>query len=692
MSVKLATRPTGNVAVTIIPSSNANANTSTACTILHTICINTGGSPPANNPLTFNTSNWNSYQNVRIEVRPDADAVNEWFVITLDPSGADYDSVASTTLMYTVIDADAQRVGASPETMTINEGEAGTFTVKLSAQPTSTVSVSLTSNNPDVTPYPASLTFSSSTWNVPQTVTVVSTADVNTRDERAYITAKASGADYDNKSLNTSLRAFSVAVTVKDNGVSGIIVSKTSLAINESGSGNSATFTVRLSSNPSSTATVSVGVHGPNGKRIATADKNRLTFTTQNGTTAQTVTITGVADNDDSDDTGTIVVAGAYDPYAGLRHTIALSVTDTWKKPAILVSPEEVQTIAEGSSGSYSVSLSSEPTGNVTVRVGKSGEASVTASPTELTFTSTNYATAQTLTMRASQISGASERNYFDLRASGGGYDGVRTPLYAVDVTGTSVTKNIQVSLNGSALRQVSSGPGSVDAKVRLSAQPSGNVTVSASVSPSGKVTLSIADNGVFSTSTWNADKTLRITVLDDADTDDDLVVVTLTASGADYAGKTARFEVLSEDDDEPVNMTPPTATIGSLSGNSVTVTFSKAVGTCPTVTQAYCSGSVAPFTSGDTIAGVFEVVVAQFDQDYDFDTSTAVEIGAPITFTATLSGNVATITPTGITQTGTDTPLTGNVRAINLLVRDRYWSVDGGVQGRTVLKRLKIQ
>ena len=478
----------------------------------------------------------------------------------LDPSNQDYNSVATTTLMYTVVDDDTQRVGASVETMTIYEGEASTFTVQLSERPTSEVSVALTSDNTDVTPYPASLTFSSSTWNVPRIVTVVSTADVNTRDETAYIRLKPSGADY------TSLRSFFVAVRIKDNGVSGLIVSTTSLAINESGSGNSATFTVRLSSNPPVTTTVAVGVHGPNGKRIATADKNRLTFTPQNGTTAQTVTITGVADNDDSDDTGTIRVAGTYDLYAGLSHEIALSVTDTWKNPAILVSPE-VMSIREGSSGAYSVSLASEPTGNVTARVVKSGDALLTASPTEFTFTRTNYATPQTLTMRAGQISGASERRYFDLRASGGGYDGVRTPLYAVDVIGTSAAKNILVSLNGSTLRRVSSGPGSVDAKVRLSAQPSGNVTISASASPSGKVTLSIADSGVFTTQNWNADKNLRINILDDADTDDDLVVVTLTASGGGYAGVTRRFEVLSEDDDEPVVYMPlPTATIGSLS------------------------------------------------------------------------------------------------------------------------------
>ena len=702
LNVKLGVQPTATVTVAIIPSGGANASGSNCSSALK-ICIDTDPDPylRTNKPLIFTTTNWNFLQYPYIGSYSDTDTHNERITLKFDPSGADYDSVATTTAAITVIDDDKKSVFPSAEILTMNEGSFITFTARLTQRPSTTTTLTLTSSNPDVTLNPASLTFTGATWNTAQIITVAAAADVDTRDETAYLTVKPSGADYtltrNNDGTHSGARSFSVVVNIKDNGVSGLIVSTTSLSINESGSGNSDTFTVRLASNPSSTTTVAVGVHGPNGKRIATADKNILRFTPQNGTTSQTVTITGVADNDDSDDTGTIrVVASQNGPYSGLSHKIALSVNDTWKRPAILVSPE-VMSIREGSSGAYSVSLASEPTGTVTARVGKSPYAPLTASPTELTFTRTNYATPQTLTLYASDIAGASERHYFDLRASGGGYDGVRSPSYGVNVTGTVAPKNIEVRLNGSALYQVSSGPGAVDAKVRLSAQPTGNVTVSASASPSGKVSLSIADSGVFSTSTWNSEKTLRITVLDDADTDDDLVVVTLTASGGGYAGVTRRFEVVSEDDDEPVNMTPPTATIGSLNqSNVVTVTFSKAVGWCSTKTatsaaETYCSGTVAPFTSA-TIADVFKVVVIGFDQDYDFSTSTPVNVGAPVTFTATISGNVATITPTGITQTGDDIPLVGNVRTINLLVRDRYWSVDGGVIGASVLKRLRVQ
>ena len=51
----------------------------------------------------------------------------------------------------------------------------------------------------------------------------------------------------------------------------------------------------------------------------------------------------------------------------------------------------------------------------------------------------------------------------------------------------------------------------------------------------------------------------------------------------------------------------------------------------------------------------------------------------------------MVTITPTGVTQPGTDVALIGNVRVINVRVKDRYWSVGGGVQGSSVLGSLTL-
>ena len=62
---------------------------------------------------------------------------------------------------------------------------------------------------------------------------------------------------------------------------------------------------------------------------------------------------------------------------------------------------ETTLTVAEGGSSSYTVVLTSKPSGNVTVTPSRTGSADVTFSPSPLTFTANNWSTAQTVTVRS---------------------------------------------------------------------------------------------------------------------------------------------------------------------------------------------------------------------------------------------------------------------------------------------------
>ena len=66
----------------------------------------------------------------------------------------------------------------------------------------------------------------------------------------------------------------------------------------------------------------------------------------------------------------------------------------------VTVSPTELQ-VTEGGSETYTVVLRSEPTGDVTVEMAVSGDEDVTVSPESLTFTDSNWATGQTVTVSA---------------------------------------------------------------------------------------------------------------------------------------------------------------------------------------------------------------------------------------------------------------------------------------------------
>ena len=68
-------------------------------------------------------------------------------------------------------------------------------------------------------------------------------------------------------------------------------------------------------------------------------------------------------------------------------------------------------TVAEGASSEYTVRLATEPTGAITVTASVASGAGVSVSPPVLTFTSGDYASAQTVTVSASEDEDAQDES-----------------------------------------------------------------------------------------------------------------------------------------------------------------------------------------------------------------------------------------------------------------------------------------
>ena len=88
--------------------------------------------------------------------------------------------------------------------------------------------------------------------------------------------------------------------------------------------------------------------------------------------------------------------------------------------------------VGEGGTGTYTVALGSRPTGSVGVRIASSSR-KLSASPRNLTFTTGNWSTAQTVTLAAGQDDDA--LNYWvkvTHTAFAGGYDGAAANVYVV--------------------------------------------------------------------------------------------------------------------------------------------------------------------------------------------------------------------------------------------------------------------
>ena len=108
----------------------------------------------------------------------------------------------------------------------------------------------------------------------------------------------------------------------------------------------------------------------------------------------------------------------------GTTGTYTVTVTRS-QGPAVVLEPTVLH-IAEGGSGSYTVRLNSAPTGTVTVLLTVTGDTDVTVQPSVLSFTTSDWATPQPVTVTA----GLDDDDDTDTatiahQPHGGGYDGL---------------------------------------------------------------------------------------------------------------------------------------------------------------------------------------------------------------------------------------------------------------------------
>ncbi len=507
--------------------------------------------------LNFTTSNWNTPITVTVSAAEDADAANESATLTVDPSGGGYDAVADASVAVTVTDRDA-RLKVAPVSLTMPEGSSESFTVALAALPTGPVTVTLSLDNADVTLDDETLTFTTSDWNVPQSVRVVAAADEDAGDDRASVGLALSGGGYDGVS------GGSVSVTVTDDDA-GLIVAPANLTIAE---GSSGTFTVALAALPVGPVTVAL----TSDHDEVTLDKESLTFTPSDWDTPQTVTASAVRDVDAEDDRATLGLdpsGGGYDRLAD--GSLAVTVNDADLSDAGLTVIPTRLTIPEGSSERFTVALATAPQGPVTVPVASShGE--VTTDPTELVFTPSDWNVAQTVTVSVDEDADEEDESAtLGLDPSGGGYDGLAEGSVLVTVTDTQITDaGLVMAPESLTLAEGSSG----SFTVVLAAPPKGPVTV-AVWSDHDEVDVSPAEL-VFTLSDWNVTRTLTVSAAEDSDEEAESATLTLDPSGGGYddlaAGSLAVTVTDGQVSGAGLIMQPESLTLAEGSSGSFTV------------------------------------------------------------------------------------------------------------------------
>jgi hypothetical protein len=141
--------------------------------------------------LTFTGSNWNIYQTVTLSAANDTDTVNGSAVIRVSAAG-----VSSKDVTANEVDNDSLNFVTDTDVLTVPEGDTAQFQVRLSAQPSSNLVATVSRFSGDANLSVISgltLTFTTSNWNVYQTVTLSAAEDADTANGNAVIRVSAAG-------------------------------------------------------------------------------------------------------------------------------------------------------------------------------------------------------------------------------------------------------------------------------------------------------------------------------------------------------------------------------------------------------------------------------------------------------------------------------------------------------------------
>jgi hypothetical protein len=252
---------------------------------------------------------------------------------------------------------------------------------------------------------PAALTFTSANWNIAQTVTVTGVNDdLFDRDQTYQIafTVVSTDPNYGGRTI-PNLDALN-----EDNDTAGFDRSPGATSITVQEPAETATFTIRLRTIPSGDVVVPLSVSDATELAISPAS---LTFTPENWSTPQTVTVNAVdelvADGTQTSDIvfGPITsVDPDYNAFSLSNLTVTITDNDV---AAITLSKSTVQTFEVGTTDTFTVVLGSEPSVPTTIAVTSSDLTEATVSPAVLEFNASNWNQPQTITVTGVQDSPA---------------------------------------------------------------------------------------------------------------------------------------------------------------------------------------------------------------------------------------------------------------------------------------------
>jgi large repetitive protein len=427
----------------------------------------------------------------------------------------------------------------------LQTSEAGTtaaFTVKLTSKPYGNVSIPVTSSRTaEGTVSTSTLMFTPLNWNAAQTVTVTGIDDSVADDNQSFLIVLGTSTNTDTK--DKALDPQDVALLNLDNDIANFLVTPTT-GLQTTESQGTATFTVKLLSQPSANVTVNVA---SNASTEGTASPATLTFTTVNWNAPQQVTITGVNDDiADGNKPYTIVLDGVVstDTLYAVRDPSDVTVMNLDNDTAgisVTLATNAVTT-ESGEAAEVDVVLLSQPLATVTIPVSTGNSAEGVPSTTSLTFTTVNWNAPQRVTVTGQNDDVADgDQQYAIVLGSDATYVDINNqPVDPSDVSlvnRDNDTAGILLSRT-TGLETDESGAVTDAFTVVLLSQPVSDVTINYSSSNTAEGIVSPLSPITFTAADWNTPKTISVKGVDDIVRDGNQqyqVLLTTSSSDTNY-------------------------------------------------------------------------------------------------------------------------------------------------------------
>ena len=361
-----------------------------------------------------------------VEALDDDDAIADAaFTIGFAASGADY-AGETESFVLTVTEDDSEELVVEPNPLEFGEGADGEITVKLASEPAGPVTVRATLSadaDGNVTVNPATRRFTPSNWDQTKTFTVAGAEDADSDDDTATVTFAVDTGSY-------AAPDVPVAVTVDDNDDPSTKVTLTVVptGVAENAGATTMTVTGQLDGAPRGTDTaVTVTVAGDSASASDFSAVAPFTLTIPASATSGTAQFTfEPVDDDVFEGNETVDVAGS--TTVGLAVDGAqLTILEDDVRGIVLSRSAVTVTEGDTSGDTYTIRLSSEPTGTVTVEIEPPAGTDVRTDTVNYGFTPTSWATPLTVTVTAVHDDDAAADPAAAIAHSvtGGGYSGV---------------------------------------------------------------------------------------------------------------------------------------------------------------------------------------------------------------------------------------------------------------------------